>query len=191
MQPQEIAQVAASIGGATAKEEVVVIGELQDVATSEHTFKMKLQDRIISGQFNDAINASHPALLPKTYQATLNVLQKVVVEDGREEITYFLVKLETRPKNSRCSCQSCLKNKANQSALPATVPSARARVGWVEPQRDARRNAPKRWVSQSRSRFFCALKGCSNEQARPAREPEIPRPFPPAPKRWELGTLAP
>jgi hypothetical protein len=94
LQTQEIAEVASSIRQATATEEIVVIGELQDVALSTRTFQMKLSDKIIHGEFKDAINALHPVLLPKTYRATLNVMQKIVIEDGKEEITYFLMRLE-------------------------------------------------------------------------------------------------
>jgi hypothetical protein len=94
LQMQEIAEVASSIRQAIAKEEIVVTGELLDVALSSHTFQMRLHDRIIQGGFKDAINAEHPAQLPKTYRATLNVMQKIVIEDGKEEITYFLVRLD-------------------------------------------------------------------------------------------------
>jgi hypothetical protein len=55
---------------------------------------MRLHDKIIQGEFKDAINAEHPAQLPKTYRAILNVMQKIVIEDGKEEITYFLVRLD-------------------------------------------------------------------------------------------------
>jgi len=94
LQPPQIAKLASSIKGVTAKEEVVVIGELLDVKLSDHTFSMKVKDKTIFGQFTDAIGASHPALLPKTYRAVLHVMQKVVVEDGKEEITYFLLRLD-------------------------------------------------------------------------------------------------
>lgn len=94
LQMQEIAEVASSIRQAIAKEEIVVTGELLDVALSSHTFQMRLNDRVIQGEFKDAINADHPAQLPKVYRATLNIMQKIVIEDGKEEITYFLVRLE-------------------------------------------------------------------------------------------------
>jgi hypothetical protein len=94
LQTQEIAEVASSIRQATAQEELVVTGELLDVAMSAHTFQMQLSDKTIQGQFQDAINAQHPAELPKTYRATLKVQQKIVIEDGKEEITYFLVRLD-------------------------------------------------------------------------------------------------
>jgi hypothetical protein len=95
LQRQEIAEVAASIREATKKEELVVLGELVDVSLSSHTFVMKLHDRVIHGEFKDAINAKHPALLPTTYRATLNVIQKIVIDDGKEEINYFLVRLDS------------------------------------------------------------------------------------------------
>jgi hypothetical protein len=95
LQTQEIVEVAFSIREATAKEEIVVTGELLDVALSSHTFQMRLDDKIIQGEFKDAINAEHPAQLPKTYRATLNVMQKIVIDDGKEEITYFLIRLES------------------------------------------------------------------------------------------------
>ncbi len=94
LQSQEIAQVAFSIREATAKEEIVVIGELLDVALSSHKFSMRLNDKTIQGEFKDAINADHPAQLPKIYRAVLNIMQKIVIEDGKEEITYFLVRLD-------------------------------------------------------------------------------------------------
>jgi hypothetical protein len=94
LQKQEIAEVASSIRQATAKEEIIVIGELLDVALSSHTFQMRLSDKTIQGEFRDAINAAHPAQLPRTYRATLNVIRKIVIEDDKEEITYFLVRLD-------------------------------------------------------------------------------------------------
>jgi hypothetical protein len=94
LQRQEIAEVASSIKQAAAKEEIVVSGELEDVAISSHTFQMRLRDKVIHGEFKDAITALHPAQLPKVYRATLNVMQKIVIEDGKEEITYFLVRLD-------------------------------------------------------------------------------------------------
>jgi hypothetical protein len=94
LQKQEIAEVAWSIRHATAKEEIVVVGELLDVALSSRTFQMQLDDKVIQGEFKDAINAQHPAQLPKTYRATLNVMRKIVIEDGKEEVTYFLVRLD-------------------------------------------------------------------------------------------------
>lgn len=94
LQMQEIVEVGSSIRQAMAREEVIATGELVDVSISEHTFKMQLRDRFIQGSFRDAINAEHPAQLPKTYRATLNVMQKIVVDDDKEEITYFLVRLD-------------------------------------------------------------------------------------------------
>lgn len=92
---QEIAQVAASIKATTAKEQVEVVGELLDVSNMKHTFRMKVNDKIIQGKFGDAISLERPVQLPQSYRATLNVLQKLVFDDGKEEIIYFLVCLES------------------------------------------------------------------------------------------------
>lgn len=92
---QEIAQVAASIKATTAKEQVEVVGELLDVSNMKHTFRMKVNDKIIQGKFGDAISLERPVQLPQSYRATLNVLQKLVFDDGKEEIIYFLVCLKS------------------------------------------------------------------------------------------------
>jgi len=103
LQPQEIAQLATTIKGAIAKEEVTIVGELTHVDTDQKTFRMSVidtlnrsvKDKHIHGTFEKAITSSHPAQLPKVYRATLNILQKVVVLDGQEETTYFLLRLDT------------------------------------------------------------------------------------------------
>ncbi len=79
-----------------AEETVVVVGELLDVKGSDHTFSMKLADRVIHGSYDDkVINREHPAQLPKTYQATLKIAQRVAVDEtGKEEIDYFLLRLD-------------------------------------------------------------------------------------------------
>jgi hypothetical protein len=92
---QEIAQVAASVKATTAKEQVEVVGELLDVSNIKRTFRMKVNDKIIQGKFGDAISLERPVQLPKSYLATLIVLQKLVFDDGKEEIIYFLVSLES------------------------------------------------------------------------------------------------
>jgi hypothetical protein len=65
-----------------------------DVSISEKTFKMSINGKIICGSFDTAISASNPVQVPKTYQATMNVVQKIIVADGQEEVTYFLLRLE-------------------------------------------------------------------------------------------------
>jgi hypothetical protein len=56
---------------------------------------MKVRDKIINGTFDAAISASKPAQLPKTYQATVTISQKIVLpESGEEEIHYHLVRLD-------------------------------------------------------------------------------------------------
>lgn len=71
------------------------VGELLDVKVSDHTFSMQLSDKIIQGTFDKVISSQNPVQLPKTYQATLKILQKVVVDDtGQEQIDYFLVRLD-------------------------------------------------------------------------------------------------
>ncbi|WP_424630438.1 hypothetical protein [Bradyrhizobium sp. SYSU BS000235] len=95
VQAAEIAAKAATIKALSAKETVVVVGELLDVVTSERTFKMQLKDRVIKGTFDKAITAQNPVKLPKTYQATLNIIEKIVIEEsGEEQIDYFLLRLD-------------------------------------------------------------------------------------------------
>ena len=91
---QEIAQVATGIKATTAKEQVEVVGELLDVSNIKRTFRMRVDDKIIQGKFGDAISPERPVQLPKSYLATLNLLQKLVFDDEKEEIIYFLVCLE-------------------------------------------------------------------------------------------------
>jgi hypothetical protein len=99
---REVAQVAARTKATTAKERVEVVGELLDVSNIKHTFRMKVNDKIIQGKFGDAISSERPVELPKSYLATLNVLQKLVFDDGNEEIIYFLVRLESTEGTVDC-----------------------------------------------------------------------------------------
>jgi hypothetical protein len=94
VQPQELAQLARAISAASAKEQVTIIGDLLDVDVPEKTFRMSADGKIIGGTFDTAISFAHPVVLPKTYRATMNVVQKIVVEDGQEQITYFLLRLD-------------------------------------------------------------------------------------------------
>jgi hypothetical protein len=95
VQAPEIAQKAATIKAMSAKETVVVVGELLDVKVSDHTFQMQLRDKIIHGSFDKAISTQNPAKLPKVYRATLNIMEKIVIDDtGEEQIDYFLLRLE-------------------------------------------------------------------------------------------------
>lgn len=91
---KEIAQVTAGAKTKSVKERVEMVGELLDVSISKRTFRMKVDDKIIHGKFGDAISPEKPVQLPKSYLATLKVLQKLVFDDGNEEIIYFLVRLE-------------------------------------------------------------------------------------------------
>jgi hypothetical protein len=100
VQPQELAQLARAISGASAKEEVTIIGDLLDVDVPDKTFRMSAGGKIIGGTFDTAISFAHPVVLPKTYRATMNVLQKIVVEDGQEQISYFLLRLEPADDSS-------------------------------------------------------------------------------------------
>ena len=61
----------------------------------KRTFRMRVDDKIIQGKFGDVISPERPVQLPKSYLATLNLLQKLVFDDGKEEIIYFLVCLES------------------------------------------------------------------------------------------------
>lgn len=95
VQLPELALKAATLKSMRAEETVVVVGELLDVKVSDHTFSMQLSDKIIQGTFDKVISSQNPVQLPKTYQATLKILQKVVVDDtGQEQIDYFLVRLD-------------------------------------------------------------------------------------------------
>lgn len=94
MQPQELRDFAITVGLLSAKEEVVLTGELTEVSLENRTFKMKADGKMFSGTFDAAISASKPAQLPKIYKATLTVRQKVVPSNEQEEITYFLLRLD-------------------------------------------------------------------------------------------------
>jgi hypothetical protein len=97
LQPQEIIEVAGSIGAAIAQEQVQVIGELLHVNVFEHTFEMIAEGKRISGTFSRAISESNPAKLPKQYLATLTINTKVALVDGEEQVSYFLVSLDEPP----------------------------------------------------------------------------------------------
>jgi hypothetical protein len=99
VQTQELGYLASLISGTTAKEEVVKVGELLDVDLITKKFQMRVGESLIRGDFDTAIGTAHPAQLPKLYKATLNVLQKVVISEGQEEITYFLLRLD-EPDNA-------------------------------------------------------------------------------------------
>jgi hypothetical protein len=95
VQLPELAVKMALLNSMRAEETVVVVGELLDVKVSDHTFSMQLSDRVIQGSFDKVISSQHLVQLPKTYQATLKILQKVVADDaGQEQIDYFLLRLD-------------------------------------------------------------------------------------------------
>jgi hypothetical protein len=95
VQLPELALKAATLRDMSAEETMVVVGELLDVKVSDHTFSMQLSDKIIQGSFDKVISSQHPVRLPKTYQATLKILEKVVVDDsGQEQVDYFLLRLD-------------------------------------------------------------------------------------------------
>jgi hypothetical protein len=94
VQPQEVAELAISMGAAIAKEVVVFVGDLMHVDMADHTFEMAIEGKKIKGTFDGAISAAHPAQLPKRYKATLTVSTKIAVNAGEEDISYFLVRLD-------------------------------------------------------------------------------------------------
>jgi hypothetical protein len=95
VQVPELAQKAATLKAMRAEETIVVVGELLDVKVSDHTFSMQLSDKVIRGSFDRVISSERPVKVPKTYQATLKILQKVVVDvGGEEQIDYFLLRLD-------------------------------------------------------------------------------------------------
>jgi hypothetical protein len=95
VQLPELALKAATLKAMSAEETMVVVGELLDVKVSDHTFSMQLSDKIIQGSFDKVISSQRPVKVPKAYQATLKILQKVVVDEGGEEqIDYFLLRLD-------------------------------------------------------------------------------------------------
>lgn len=94
-QTQELAQLSSFMKQIHAREEITVIGELVEVDLIVRKFQMRVGEKIIRGDFKDAIGTAHPAQLPKLYKATLQVQQKIVPEsDQEEEIVYFLLRLE-------------------------------------------------------------------------------------------------
>jgi len=94
IQTQEISRLASVIKGATAKEEVALVGDLLRVSLPDRTFQMAVEGKTIQGSFEDAISQSNPVQLPRRYRAVLNVQEKIVSESGEDEITYFLLRLE-------------------------------------------------------------------------------------------------
>jgi hypothetical protein len=55
---------------------------------------MAVEGKTIQGSFEDAISQSNPVQLPRRYRAVLNIQEKIVSENGEDEITYFLLRLE-------------------------------------------------------------------------------------------------
>lgn len=95
VQRLEIAHLESVIRNMKAKEEVIVVGELFHLDLHEHTFRMQLRDKVIQGTFDKAISSTNPAQLPKTYQATMNISQKIVLDEtGEEQVDYFLLRLD-------------------------------------------------------------------------------------------------
>jgi hypothetical protein len=94
VQAPEVAAVAMAMRAAVAEEQVVLVGELMDVNMFDRTFQMSVDGRTIHGQFDKAIRAGSPAELPKRYRAIMKISTRVVVGEGQEERTYFLVRLE-------------------------------------------------------------------------------------------------
>jgi len=94
IQTQEISRLASVIKRATAKDEVTLIGDLLHVSIPDKTFQMQVDERMIQGGFDVAISHAHPVQLPQRYRATLNVHEKVITEEGEDEIAYFLLRLD-------------------------------------------------------------------------------------------------
>jgi hypothetical protein len=95
VQMPQIAKLASAIKFMSAKEDVVLTGEILDVDIIDHSFRMKVGEKIINGTFDQAISQSHPVQMPKIYKATLVVSQRVVLDEtGEERIEYHLIKLE-------------------------------------------------------------------------------------------------
>ena len=94
LQPQEIQEVAGSIGSAIAQEQIKITGDLLHVNFVDHTFEMVADGKIISGIFSRAISENNPARVPKKYLATLAVRTRVVPVEGEEAVTYSLLGLE-------------------------------------------------------------------------------------------------
>ncbi len=100
VQVPELHRLASVLGQMKTKEEVRLIGELLDVAITDHTFQMGVDGKIIHGTFDTAISADRPAQLPRRYEATLTISQRVVLpESGEEQIEYHLLKLEEPTDN--------------------------------------------------------------------------------------------
>jgi hypothetical protein len=99
IQRQEIALLAATLKRMSAKEEVSVIGEVRNLDADEHTFRINIEDALESGIREKTIHGSFDKAIasvqwPKIYRATLSVLKKIVVDDGQEETTYLLLRLD-------------------------------------------------------------------------------------------------
>ena len=95
VQPLQIAHLESIIRSMKTKEQVVVVGELFHLDLHEHTFRMQMQDKVIQGTFDKAISSANPAQLPKTYKATMNISEKIVLDDsGQEQVDYFLLRLD-------------------------------------------------------------------------------------------------
>jgi hypothetical protein len=102
VQIPQITHLASVLRLMKAKEQIEVVGQLLDVAITDRTFQMDVDDKIIHGTFDyTLINAMHPVQLPKTYLATLTISQRVALpESGAEQIEYHLLRLDEPPKDN-------------------------------------------------------------------------------------------
>jgi hypothetical protein len=97
VQPQEVAELAQAMGAAIAKEQVTYNGDLVQVDMTDYTFEMMVDGKKIKGTFDKAISVARPAQLPKSYVATMTVSAKIVVNEGEEGVSYFLLRLDDPP----------------------------------------------------------------------------------------------
>jgi hypothetical protein len=94
IQAPQIQRLEAAIKVATARERVILSGDILDVSIPEKTFRMAVDDRTIEGGFDEAISRAHPVQMPGRYRATLEVRERVVAQEGEDAVTYFLLSLD-------------------------------------------------------------------------------------------------
>lgn len=94
VQPEEVSALSNLLSIYTQKEQKRVIGALESVNLLDHTFVMSVNEVKISGTFDKAISHTSPAKLPSNYWATLTVATRVTLDDGGEDVSYHLERLE-------------------------------------------------------------------------------------------------
>ncbi len=100
VEPVEVKHLSGMLSQYIAKERVVEIAELRHINMFDQSFEMMLDGKRITGTFDNAISATNPASVPRTYVAHLTVATRIAPTENSDGITYYLERLESYEPNA-------------------------------------------------------------------------------------------